>query len=722
MDTHSPAVQLQLTKGKRIMAEDFPTSPSKRRRTMSPEEQQSTEHAAPPATLPASTAAFSQATVLPGQDEVLAQKPGEEEASGTGSFLDVLMEQVEAESAPAGVLDTTAEPAIVKEPLQEPNPTVRTPEPPIQEVERETQPFHQQEDGQNAKSMVPGPEVAPTINDDVGVVEDVKRQPQVPLADDTASIFELPVENAADSSEQPAVSSDLVQAATAMEGIVQESAESQPPNEIGAPPGTQPEAREWETDSSPYDSSDSDSSTSTDSDGSDEDPDVEYSMLDPEEQARILMQDDGGSDDEGGKGKEKGNATMRTANERQEEVIPKPNIEITDEMQIEILGIVEGIVESTVVVKAKTTGEYQVLESGSLLCLEDRSVVGVVAEPMGRVEQPMYTIRFTNDAAIEEAGLSSHGTTVYYVVPHSTFVFTQPLKGLKGSDASNFHDEEVGDEEMEFSDDEKEAEHKRLLKMKRQGRLDRTDGGRGGRGGRGRGRGRGDFRESNLRHSSVSSTTEPIPDEPSNGALNYDDGPDNEYTPLRRPSQDQQPSVVQPRTNDRGTHSQNRGRGGVHGDRGGRGNRGARGGRGSYDNYNRQNYQQNQQHPQMLPPPLPSLNSQPQQYFSQAQQTPQLTPQVPFSPFWPSPISPLPGQQFNFAQFPNFPPPPPLPLGYGQQQYNQPSQQNGQNWGGWQPPNLNQAAAAQVQRQLQELMRAQQQGQQNGYSQGQGRP
>ena len=696
------------------MAEDFPTSPSKRRRTMSPETEQPTANAAMDPTLAASTAASSQPTTFPAQDQSLAQKPEEEAASGLGGFLDVLMEQVEAESTPLGTSDIAAkleQPRELEAP-QEPESTDRTPEPHVQQVDQVPESSYQQDQGQIAESIVAESEQRAAISDEAKVVEDLGQQPEVPLAKETPSMSEPPTGNATDNSDQPATSPDVVQAAATMEGIVHESTVPAPPNEIAAPPDVQPEAREWETDSSPYDSSDSDSSTSTDSDDSDEEADVEYSMLDPEEQARILMQDDGGSDDEGGKGKQKGNANMRTANERPEEVIPKPNIDITDDMQIEVLGSVEGIVESTVVVKARTTGEYQVLESGSLLCLKDRSVIGLVAETMGRVEQPMYTIRFTNDAAIEEAGLSSHGTLVYYVLPHSTFVFTQPLKGLKGSDASNFHDEEVGDEEMEFSDDEKEAEHKRLLKMKRQGRLGRDDAGRGARGGRGRGRGRGDFRESNLRHSSVSSTTEPIPDEASNAALNYDDEPDNEYTPLRRPSQDPQPSMAPPRSNDRGGYDGNRGRG-HRGDRGGRGHRGGRGGRGSYDNYNRQNYQQNQH--QQVPPP-PPFNSHPQQYFSQAQQTPQLTPQAPFAPFSPSPISPLPGQQFNFAQFANFPAPPPPPPGYGQQ----PPPQSGQSWGGWQPPNLNQAAAAQVQQQLQELMRVQQQGGQHGY--GQGRP
>ena len=250
--------------------------------------------------------------------------------------------------------------------------------------------------------------------------------------------------------------------------------------------------REWATDSSPIDSSSdtdssSDVSTTTDDsaendndDDSDDDAEADadedggYRMLDPEEQARILMLADGGSDDEGNaRGKNKGEGgQLRTTNERPEEVVPKPNIVVAEDMKIEALGNVEAVVENTVLIKAKTSGEYRVLESNSLICHQDRAVVGVVAETLGRVEQPMYTVRFTNQEAIQEAGVADKGTPLYYVEKHSTFVFTQPLRAVKGSDASNFHDEEVDAEEMEFSDDEAEAEHKRQLKLRKQGRKD----------------------------------------------------------------------------------------------------------------------------------------------------------------------------------------------------------------------------------------------------------
>ena len=70
---------------------------------------------------------------------------------------------------------------------------------------------------------------------------------------------------------------------------------------------------QWEIDSSPYESSDSDSSSSDDSseEASSDDADGDYAMLDPEETARILMQGDGGSDDEGDGSKKKDGGLLR---------------------------------------------------------------------------------------------------------------------------------------------------------------------------------------------------------------------------------------------------------------------------------------------------------------------------------------------------------------------------------------------------------------------------
>ncbi|KAJ5676839.1 uncharacterized protein N7477_002472 [Penicillium maclennaniae] len=301
---------------------------------------------------------------------------------------------------------------------------------------------------------------------------------------------------------------------------------------------------EWEEDSDPYVSS-SDSSSS-DSDSDDED----YPILSPEEQARILMLAEGGSDDEGdGKGKSGG--VIRSANEVVEDVLPIPEVTITPEMKVVLLGRIQTVIDNAVLIEANTSGEYQVLESGSLLCSENREVIGVVAETLGRVENPLYT--YTRGGIVKDM-------SVFYVESESTFVFTQPLKGLKGSDASNFHDEEVAEDEIEFSDDEAEADYKKRLKQKRK---------------EARGGGAGKSKREN-----------PGPSKLSQSELNYDneEGEDG-YTPLARPKNLHEMMGAREAPiegNERGPafrSERGRGRGNDRGHDRGRGGRG-RGGRG----------------------------------------------------------------------------------------------------------------------------------------------
>ncbi|KAI0447670.1 Gar1/Naf1 RNA binding region-domain-containing protein [Xylaria telfairii] len=381
---------------------------------------------------------------------------------------------------------------------------------------------------------------------------------------------------------------------------------------------------EWEVDSSPYESS-SESSSSDDSDDSDDEKD--YKILGPEETARILMEMDGGSDDEGdGKGKGSGSGQVRTKNELPEAIIPRPEVEIKPDMQIIELGAIEHFVGNTAVIKANTTGEYQVLDTGSVLCLEDRTVIAALADVIAAVREPRYTAGFASEEEIKSFGLET-GTKIFYPPALATLGLTQALKAIKGTDASNWHDEEVGEDEIEFSDDEKEAEYKRQLKAKK----------RGARGGRDSAANRGGRNDAPTPGASTAS----------NGLKYDDDDEDGPYRPLSRPvgfGQSQPPhGGNEPSSNHsgayRGSRSDFRGRGGR--GRAGRGNRGGNS-RGGYS----------------LPPRPPGQGGQGVQNFQQpaAQQY-----SVPTAP--PMPVS---GQSY-----PIFPPPQPN----GQQAHQQPTQQ-----------------------------------------------
>lgn len=78
----------------------------------------------------------------------------------------------------------------------------------------------------------------------------------------------------------------------------------------------------------------------------------------------------------------------------------------------------------------------------------------------------MYSVRFPDAKSIDKDMVVLE-RPVFHVPRRSFFVSSSSLH-TKGSDASNFYDEEPGHEELEFSDDEQEAEYRRALKSARQ--------------------------------------------------------------------------------------------------------------------------------------------------------------------------------------------------------------------------------------------------------------
>ncbi|KAK3687414.1 Gar1/Naf1 RNA binding region-domain-containing protein [Podospora appendiculata] len=402
---------------------------------------------------------------------------------------------------------------------------------------------------------------------------------------------------------------------------------------------------EWEEDSSPYESSDSSSSDSSSDDDSDDDND--HPILGIEETTRQLlaMIHDGDSDGETKSGKVNA-APLRTKNEMPEEAQPIPDITITPEMEIQPLGVVSNVVELNVVIVSKTPGEVQVLDLDSVLCKADRTIIGVLADTMGTVRNPFYIVAFRTEQDIQDLGLVK-GTEIFYSVDHAKYVFTQELKKMKGCDASNLHDEEVAPDEMEFSDDEKEAEHRRQMKQKKRG-------GKAGRGG---------FARELPRQISPSIASVGAP---STATLNYDEDDDGPYRPLARPRGFAQgmpaslPSLPPrpeigfslprgahgqgPRGSFRGARGEFRGRN-PRGNRGvdrGRGHRGGRGGSPQHSSYADESSQSRYTN---LPAPL---------------QAPPLNPHLPPPPFGvalPLPVVPAPAG--NWPAVPSLYPPVP---------------------------------------------------------------
>jgi len=437
----------------------------------------------------------------------------------------------------------------------------------------------------------------------------VKTEPEV--ATTSAPSTELVT---ASSSAKPPVDPEFLEAAAAQKGA---------------------EGAEWQYDSS--DAESSDESSSSDDSSSDEDSDEEgYELLDPATAARMLMEE-GGMDDEEGGSKAANGSQLRTKNEVPEEIVPKPDVTVTPDMKITPLGAVQHVVDTLILIKAFTSGEYQVLESGSVLCLENREVIGAVQDTIGKVEEPLYSVAFTKPSDISDLNIATN-TKIFYVDSHSTYVFTQPLKNLKGTDASNLHDEEVADEEMEFSDDEAEAAYKRAKKEAKKG----------------------------ARAARDQPNQAPVAKPYTGGAINYDDEPEAEdmYTPLARPDnlQDMMTNGAPPARRqfaERGGRGRGRGRGNDRG-RGDRG-RGGRGGRGGADSAN-QRKGPSTSYPDTHNAGASTYAQQLPQKPAVAQQMQQMQQMPQMQQMW-NQAQPQMNAQFGFPQFnqQQFPPPPPPP-------------------------------------------------------------
>jgi H/ACA ribonucleoprotein complex non-core subunit NAF1 len=160
-------------------------------------------------------------------------------------------------------------------------------------------------------------------------------------------------------------------------------------------------------------------------------------------------------------------APPRTKNEIDPPIPPRPQVDISDMTPIASLGKVLRIVGTSVVIWQDVRLERRALDLGSILVLGDQTILGEIYDTFGPVTQPLYTVRFESEQALKETGVTV-GADVYYLPKRSEFIATEELQKIKGSDASNIYDEEVSESELEFSDDEKEKEHKLLMKRRQQ--------------------------------------------------------------------------------------------------------------------------------------------------------------------------------------------------------------------------------------------------------------
>ncbi|KAJ2816768.1 hypothetical protein FBU31_006464 [Coemansia sp. 'formosensis'] len=158
------------------------------------------------------------------------------------------------------------------------------------------------------------------------------------------------------------------------------------------------------------------------------------------------------------------NSVPVTRNEVVDLQIPELTIrELPETAQLTSLGTIHSIVDHSVIIQAHISGERHVLDSESILSFDNRKVLGLVYDVFGPVSRPMYTVRVRE---IDRESIVV-GRGVYFAPGWVKMLATEKLR-VKGTDASNEYDEEVGDDGMEFSDDEEERIHRKQAKKSRQ--------------------------------------------------------------------------------------------------------------------------------------------------------------------------------------------------------------------------------------------------------------
>ncbi|TMX04418.1 hypothetical protein EJD97_008916 [Solanum chilense] len=142
--------------------------------------------------------------------------------------------------------------------------------------------------------------------------------------------------------------------------------------------------------------------------------------------------------------------------------VPEVTATLQPHHQMQPVGVVSSTIGAQVVVEG--VEKHTPLCDGSILWItESRFPLGIVDEIFGPVKNPYYIVRYNSENEVPH-GIHP-GTLISFVPEFSSYILNDNSLYKKGYDASGENDEEASEDE--FSDDEKEAEHRRMLKMKK---------------------------------------------------------------------------------------------------------------------------------------------------------------------------------------------------------------------------------------------------------------
>lgn len=152
--------------------------------------------------------------------------------------------------------------------------------------------------------------------------------------------------------------------------------------------------------------------------------------------------------------------------------VPPVNATLQPNHQMQPVGVVLTIMDAKVIVEGSE--KHSPLHEGSILWITDKRLpLGIVDEVFGPVKNPYYVVRYNSESEVPDG--IHEGNLISFVPEFAQHVLNDQNVYKKGYDASGENDEEVSDD-GEFSDDEKEAEYKRMVNMEKRGMNDQRQG------------------------------------------------------------------------------------------------------------------------------------------------------------------------------------------------------------------------------------------------------
>lgn len=151
---------------------------------------------------------------------------------------------------------------------------------------------------------------------------------------------------------------------------------------------------------------------------------------------------------------------------------PQPAI-LNQNSKLEKLGKVVSVVENNILIE-KNPNLNLILNLDTTIYSKDCEVVGFIFDVIGNIDLPYYLVmpysskndeNSNNELKFKNISKIMEEEDMYFDINVDNVVNKNKLINQKGTDASNAFDEEIGNNDKEFSDDEEEREYKKSKKM-----------------------------------------------------------------------------------------------------------------------------------------------------------------------------------------------------------------------------------------------------------------